>query len=467
VVSPGWAYTSSNTTINSNSLGQLSVDGIAGTDADTVVALIIAPGRAIQVPASANCAAWNQTRPVSGPPDLRNYLECQNATSGTSSFVTMGPSGSFNDQLVRITKADVMPGIEAAIANRIQREIVPVLKTVYAAPAWGLAGSSVIYPFAVPFADPSTSSMQGASTTCVSGTCSGLLPLNYAETSPGTGTLCTAGASAPRCSPNFVAWNTSGISVTKTGGTATINSYSCAASTGSQLSCSITYSATCFIGNNQICNATLNVSINATANNVGMAMRQVVADLTTRVSASLSSPTLQAPMSATGAVSATLAGSLSTTSCLATIHVIATIYMCTTPSNTVTVTAPITVFADHPLLDSTNSTYGWFLRNKWQELTYYAIATNYSPAVMPAQPSCTTGTDCMSITNVSPAGAQRAIIILAGRAIDGSTRPSATLSSYLEFGNATGAFERQTVSLAVAPALKRPFNDRIVVIDSN
>ena len=89
VISTGWAYNGSNTIINSNSLGQLNIDGSAGSDADTVVALIIAPGPPVSVTASAGCAAWTQTRPTAAPPDLRNYLECENATSpADASFVT-------------------------------------------------------------------------------------------------------------------------------------------------------------------------------------------------------------------------------------------------------------------------------------------------------------------------------------------------------------------------------------------
>jgi hypothetical protein len=59
------------------------------------------------------------------------------------------------------------------------------------------------------------------------------------------------------------------------------------------------------------------------------------------------------------------------------------------------------------------------------------------------------------------------MLILAGRSINGTARPSANLANYLEFGNATAAFERQPVSTAATPTLKNPFNDRIVVVDSN
>ncbi|HYL91269.1 MAG TPA: hypothetical protein VEU32_21135 [Burkholderiales bacterium] len=475
VVSPGWAVTciGCNTNINSNSLGQLSVDGVAGTDSDTVVALIIAPGLPMNVPASANCTAYTQARPTTGTPDIRNYFECQNAITSTTSYVTTGPSQSFNDTLVKVTKADIVPGIEAAIANRIYREIVPALKTVYypGAPntSWGLTGSSVLYPFPATFADPSASPMQGASSTCSGGTCRGLLPVNHAETYPGSGIACTVGASDPTCSPSFVAWSTTGITVSKTAGTATFNpSVDCSLTSATLLSCRIPYSYTsCFTLFNQLCTASMSVSITDTVNNIGMAMRQLSSSWTSNVT-NLTSPALGSlVMNAAGGVPLTLSGSLPSVSCNATTLVFFIFYTCV-PSNTVTVTASISMFLDHTILDSrTSSSTGWFLRNKWNELTYYAVANNYSPAVMPTQPSCTTGASCLTVTNVTPTGGQHAIMILAGRAIDGSTRPSGTLSNYLEFGNATGSFEKQPVSTVVAAALKRPFNDRIVVIDSN
>ena len=541
VVSPGWALTSvgANTVINSNSTGPLSIDGaIPAAAGDTVVALLIAPGPAINVPASSGCTAWSQSRSQTpnAAPDWRDYLECENATNpADANFVTTGPSGAFNDQVLKITVADIMPGIEAAVADRIHREIDPVLKTVYGwstastSSAWGhttlntggsnvnssqttvvvastagmpapnfrllidtelmlvtnvagttltvtrgyegsaatihadlapviFGGSDAIYPYAAPFSDPSASAMQGAA-----GTYGGLLPLNYAETSPGSGVLCTAGAGVPRCAPTFVAWDTSAgaTTVSKTGGTATITSSDCSLTTGAQVSCSITYSRSCFLLLNQQCDATLSVRIGASATNLGMAMRQVVTDPTTRVSATLSSPSLQVALGATGAGATSLSGALATASCPAIIHVILSIYTCTA-SNTATVTAPITVFSDHPLVDSTNADYGWFTRNKWHELTYYAIASGYSTTPLPAQPACTTGANCISVTNVTPSGGQRAILILAGRSINGSTRPSSTLSNYLELGNATAAYEKQTVTRS-----SPPFNDRIVVVDSN
>jgi hypothetical protein len=106
------------------------------------------------------------------------------------------------------------------------------------------------------------------------------------------------------------------------------------------------------------------------------------------------------------------------------------------------------VFTDHALLSTTDATTGWFARNEWFRQTYYVVAAGYTVATLP--PSCTTGVNCLTVANVTPAGAQRAILILAGRSINGNARPSSTLADYLEFGNRTGNYERQTVTGAIA-----------------
>jgi hypothetical protein len=519
VVSAGWALTGigANTLINSNSSGQLSVSDVypasypSPAPGDTVIALIIAPGPTIYT--NCNGTPVSQVRsPTAGvAPDWRNYLECENATYPTAdaNFTTVGPSSSFNDQVIKVTVSDLMPGLEAAISNRINREIAPQLKTIYAATNWGLTGSNYLFPFAAPFSNPSTSAMQGSA-----GTYQGLLPMNYSETSAGSGTNCTIGASAPRCTPSFVSWSTAGITVTKTGGAGTMAGYNCSASTTTQLSCTIT-APLCLLPGLGLCSATsFNISIAATAQNLGMSLRKVVSDLTTRVSSSLSSPALQTAMASTGNVAATVSGSLTPT---CTTFNFFGFFICTP---TVTVTVPITIFADHPLVDSTDATYGWFTRNKWHELTYYAVASGYSPNTMPTQPSCTTGTSCVSasmqvasasnsspiqvkslshglttgahvtiagvtgntaangtwaitvvdpdnftLTGSSGNGAYlsggtitvpaRGLLILAGRSLNGVTRPTATLSDYLDFANASAdgtaakPYERQTVTARI------------------
>lgn len=478
VVSTGWGVaTGANTSINSNSVGQLMVDGIP----NSAVALIIAPGPAFSAAASAGCAAWSQVRSPAGIPDWRNYLECENASSPVdANFVTTGPSGSFNDQVIVITAADVLPAIEAAIASRIEREIAPVLRTMYSGPfpaapaaqqfAWPGSPAAPSLPFAASFIDPSTSAMQGAWSQF-----QGLLPLTYAETSPGSGILCTPGVAAPRCNPAFVSWSSATL-----GGT--VYSPACT-TTPSQVNCDYYYRCVLWLcGTGGSTSVSLTIDVNA--NNVGMAMRRinVNAAVTNIDPGSLAVVTVggASPLpsisatngSATVRLSATAtppaAGSLASNALCGIGGFLGFFFGCAQHS----VSVPITLFADHPLLDPTTTgvgASGWFLRNRWHEVAYYAIAPGFAPS---GAKSCVDGTTCLTVANhrtaagVVDAGKQRAIVVLTGRALAGQTRPTSNPIDYLEGANADGnVFGFETRSAALVG--NRSFNDRIAVIDSN
>jgi hypothetical protein len=467
VVSPAWAKAtaSGNTIINSNSVGQLTVDGVT----NAAVALIIAPGPAFSVSASgAACAAISQVRPNSGTPDWRNYLECENATNpANATFVTTGPSGSFNDQVVKITAADLLPGIEAAISQRIEREIAPALKTAYAA-NWGLG--KPLYPYAAAFSDPGTATYKGAAATY-----RGLFPVTHATASGATCIPATGAA----CDPMHVAWQAAPApTFTRTGGatlvlancgvtTVTVNASPLAQTT--QIDCNLVLYASIFGGNS------MDFTITGTAQNVGMALRQI--DTTVAMGNVDAAPrTASGTLNSNGSANITFSGTAATGGGIVQLGAVcglggfaALLNLCYSR----TISIPITLLADHPVINSTDSTYGWFTRNEWHRLAYYAVAQGHTVATLPAAPTCTTAVNCITVTNVTPTSAQRAILIVAGRSVNGSARPSATLSDYLEFANATATgtavapFERQTVSTANAPALKKPFNDRIAVVDSN
>jgi hypothetical protein len=210
VVSRNWGLDiGARTIINSATTGQLTLDGVP------VVALIIAPGAAFAVPACGINAAWNQTRPNTGTPDWRNYLECQNADSpADATFVSTGPSGSFNDQVMGITAAEILAGIEAAIAARIQREIVPTLGDVYLGTTWGLTGKERMFPFAATFGDPSLSatSYKGAPPAT-----QGLVPFNFGEACvPATEPRCLLMAYLPLATPPPVAYAAGGFGYIQT-----------------------------------------------------------------------------------------------------------------------------------------------------------------------------------------------------------------------------------------------------------
>jgi hypothetical protein len=266
VVASGWALpnSSANTVINSNCsdatsamacfTGQLTVDG----QPNAAVALIIAPGPAMNIQASAGCTARNQARQApASTMDPLDYLECFNAA--TSTFATTAPSTSFNDQVVKITAAEVLPLIEAAVADRFSREFGAQMKTAYSGGIWP---ATPVLPFAAPLDGSVTTSprtkLQGAS-----GVSAGLLPASYAFAggcacdTPATPTPCLCKVNSQgqrslepcattdaRCDSGFVSWRISGAcgaanctTVTRTGGAA-LYSYNCTVSgTPSTLTC--------------------------------------------------------------------------------------------------------------------------------------------------------------------------------------------------------------------------------------
>lgn len=443
-VAPGWA--GANTVINSDcaspasgmacATGRLTLDGVT----DDVIAVIIAPGPRLNVSASTNCAVWNQQRTTTGPPDARNYLECQNATwPADATFATTGPSDSFNDQLIPIRVSDILPGIEAAIANRIEREIVPQLKTVFEGPGWGLASGRRLYPYAVPFANPGpgagTSSYAGTA-----GTYQGLLPFNQVN--------CTASASNPRCLPGsaLTSWASTGSTTDAydAGGWGYIQTQSCWWETGNAAHvCEGEYHENDTYPNNP----GMRIEMQVTLRNVAMGLRAFDPSrmqIDARNDGSMS----WISQAVSYALTMNTDGSL-TIRFWADLPNIDSMGWGTWAQYRVRIER--LVVSDHPLLDTANATTGWFARNEWFRVAYYAVAQGHTAGTSP--PSCTTGSNCLTVANVTPTGAQRAILILAGQSINGNSRPSTALADYLEFGNRTGSFERQPITGAVRTPL--------------
>ncbi len=429
-VSAGWANDGGTLSINSNTLAQLSVGGVP----NAAVAVIIAPGAPLSVPASANCTARGQARKTADgagtpiAPDFRDYLECENATyPADATFVTTGPSTSFNDHLVAISVAELMPAVEAAVATRIKRDVMPQLASVYASPTWGSDSATPIYPFAAPFQDPNTSDFKG-----VSGYTQGLLPINAST--------CDA-MTAGRCDSTFVSWNSATATAAKTSGTATTFVSNCTASTSAQLQCTVTYSrSSCFL-----CSYNATVQMRGYADNVGMTLRTFNSALASGLT------TLTAPIQTDGrawanytGVLTKLCGTLIGTACTA----------------TATLTIPITVFQDHAFLNpSAGDAWYWFFANNWHHLTYYSIAASHAPSG--TTHNCSTIGDCITITGNTPSTNIRATLVLAGRSLTTATRPNGTLTDFLDTAenqNGDRAFEQKKVG--------KTFNDRFVSLSS-
>ena len=475
-----------------------------------VVALVIAPGPRMNAAASTYCSARDQSGRLAPSPSINaaDYIECYDSANGI--FSTTGPSGSFNDQVVTITSAEVLPALETAVADRFQKEVAPVMATVYNGGAWP---SSTVLPFAEvlvnstisvtngsPIATlpaPRTPSLQGhylrvaSSTTpylvsvhpagsailtlstAYSGATNataalkaygpqGKLPFTNAETTPGSGIACIYNAtSAPDCDPSLVAW-TGSPTLTRTGGASAIGSpVACTISTASQ----ITHVGCTFYGYNWTwLPSTMNVRLAATASYAGMALREL------RTAVSMTGidaigRSASAVLNADGSASVTLTGTASaavtyTDLVEKTLHCGLTGFLAPFQyCYRYTVSVPILLLADHSLLDSNGWTYGWFARNKWHQAAYYAVASGIVPSGVR---SCTSGSTCLMITDRPIADAndskRRALLVLAGRPYATQSRPALVAGDLIESAESSTSF-----SVRIPGA----FNDRIAVISSN
>jgi hypothetical protein len=454
-IAPGWAGAA--TVINSECAspsaatglacsspgGRLTVDGVT----NDVIALIIAPGPAFAVPAhptDLNCAAWTQARPTAAPPDWRNYLECENASSPANvtfatfkkpyvNPITKVVTQVFNDQVVTITVGEVMPVIEAAIADRIEREVLPALQTVYTAAAWGFTGAPIptlnpVLPYPATFANPASgvgnSNYQGAAATY-----RGLLPFNQAN--------CAPAAANPRCSNIFLVFSKSGNDAKIAGGGSIRTQSACA------------WQASVYVCTGEYNQPSISLTAAVRVTNVAMGLRAFDSSKVTctavddvgngiamQTVACASTAVLQSDGSAivtvvTGALPDVAGSGWGTYAN----------YM---------INVDRLAFGDHSLLDTANATTGWFARNEWFRLVYYAVAPSNTAvrlaAANPAERSCGAVGDCLALTTSSGASIKSALLILAGRIINGAPRPSAILGDYFEFGNASAAYESRTVT---------------------
>lgn len=440
VVSPGWHLPSAGATLvlNSNTPGQLTVDGSAA------VALIIAPGAALTVApnatqTAAGCAARSQVQALNlpgTPPNSLDFLECQNATTAdnvfTVSVVGNATNPVFNDQVLAITTADVLPALEAAISRRIELEIAPVLKTIYGDAMWGTTSANPAFGFPAPFSDPAASSYQGQ-TGCslvFPALCQGLLPFNYHSSS------CAAD---PRCSSDTINWGAPSLSTS--GGPGYLPS-----------------APSCYVsGSTPICEGyyyggTLNVAMSNAAADITKGLRTFTAASHTAVAwwwnwdgFSWAGPyalgaTPSRSLASSGAANFIASASLPTVSTWGYYYI----------------EQSRPALSDHPILSATAANTGWFVRNEWYRLLYYAIAAGHAPG---GSLSCSdSGTiTCLQVSNLADPVKQQAILALAGRALSPltQTRPSPSLENYLDSTeNLNGD------SIFVQSTVNRSFNDR-------
>ena len=457
-VSSGWHRPNSTTnlTINSDSLGQLALDGAA----NAAVALIIAPGPAIVVQAGGLCAARAQNRPAAGAPDLRNYLECGNEASN---FTTSAPGNTFNDQVVRVTETDVIPALEAVIADRMQREIAPALKAAaYTSTQYsGIPAGVPLYPYPVPFTNPTTSSYLGVAGNAAP---QGLLPFNQINDACTAPPPCTT---LPVSHPHSVRSTLFGY----------LMSYSCSTS-ATEILCEGQY-------HEDDTDPTRNVRIEmaATFSNVAMGFRALAA-----------SPVSQTLVEArdNGSTGAWVTPSPSIVQIRMNDGAIALPDGTTPPRGSVTIRFHATlpnidvygwnvyadfrirvnraVFDDHALLKKTDPTLGWFVRNEWYRNTYYAVAQANTADWLPSLGCSAASSNCIRF-NDSATYNMRALLVLAGRRLPTqATRPSSDRLAYVEDQNGDGGtlyvqVPARMSNVATSSPFNAPWNDRIVLVD--
>ena len=127
VLSPGFQGSITNP-VNSNSIGQLQLDGMV----NAAVALVIAPGPPL--------AGQNRVVPsASNPPDPSQYLDMAN--SAGPAYQSMGPATTFNDAVLALTREELFRAVEA----RVTREARRALEEYFVAYGY--------YPFPADFAD--------------------------------------------------------------------------------------------------------------------------------------------------------------------------------------------------------------------------------------------------------------------------------------------------------------------------
>src|SRR5882672_9259116 len=73
----------------------------------------------------------------------------------------------------------------------------------------------------------------------------------------------------------------------------------------------------------------------------------------------------------------------------------------------------------------------WFISNQWYRQTYYAVAPEWASG---GAGNCTAN-PCLTVNNLPGPNNKQAILIFAGRAMDGQIHPSANPKDYLEGAN--------------------------------
>jgi hypothetical protein len=386
--------------INSDKRADIETQSAAGVlIAGDLVALIIAPERALA----------GQVRPGGS---ASNYVEFVNPTpplAGTPPVYTYQLQAGSNDSILPISQRDLFSVVDRAVYTRIRDTIAPKLKAL-ATSTWGIAGTDVNYPFAV----PATGSGSPAATLPagtdpfrgVPGTRWGLLPVED---------------NASPLPADMTRWNNSPIpNVVKIWGSANLGAATgCSLPTSTRLSCTVEA-----VGGGW---ESLVYRIDATVLNAGQRLVAVTPAGTWTPTSTFSSGNAQ------GRASGSLSG-----------------------GSTVTITLDIDTvsWAKGPTYASDTS---WFFENEWYKQVFYAVAPNLLFGAASTL-SCTGPADCLSADNGATYN-KGALLVLAGRPLNSAARPTSTLGDYLEAPNVAG-----TQNFKTQPRSPPTANDQVAIV---
>jgi ubiquitin-activating enzyme E1-like protein len=489
-----------NNVINSDTKGLLTVTGTAA--ANNAVAIVFAPGQAVQ---DSTLPGQVQDRTGANVNRTASYLEGYVAAGADYTYAsTPLPTNTFDDRLLAITQADLMATVEPVVAARIKRTVAPLLisyKTDWKAfpyparfdnpdPGTGASGTSPRSPMTY-IGDPSrtfgllpvahvavsaasnatpivvTTDMQhglsGGDTVWISDvggnaaangtwTVTVLDPTHFRlNGSSGSGGY-TSGGIVKR----GYLWT--GAAITKApGGSGKIVNGPCSPvsppSGPFRFQCQ--FQAQDDIGCAGTCISNLSFQIQAFVDQTAGRTLAVLPNLSGVATTINGANTTLSADSLTGSVASNGAGTVTYKA------TIPAAFNCAGPcSYALVVTIPDV--APNSAIRFPDANVGWFIGNEWYRQTFYALAPDFVPG---GNINCTANPPCLTVNNLPPEYAapakKEAILILAGRALNGTPRPSASLNDYLEGKNQNGA---TTAVYEHRSGVPTSINDRVVVV---
>ena len=415
VLSPGFR----SAPINFGTPGQLSYNG----SPNVAVALLIAPGPALNTQADpatppAGCSKVNQQVSTRNTASLApaNFLECGNDT-GTGNYAIPGPSEWTNDRVIEITAAEWAQAIAGPVADRLQRQVAPVLTTwdqteqTARGKSWGSTYGKPYMPYASTFTAPTVNDYCGDA---------GVVPSRE-------GLPPSAATSSGTCATNWSGSVSAVLGLVSLGCT----------NSGTELVCSFLrlFGSTPF-----------SVTITAQAPNVANSFRGTItqSDAWVTGGGSVNSLALTSFSATTGTAQIAVTASWPFVGVFATVEV-------HIPN------LPDAVFMSDPAQPSYTAT-KWFRDNTWQRYTYYAVGSGVTlnPSTVCAAPG---DAGCLTLNGMPASNGnsndKKLILALMGPGpVGAQTQPSNNSANYLE--SHTGGS-----TIYTAATVTSGFNDRL------